>query len=142
MVNKEVGHYVVTAHPPGGVLLTARCNFLSPFSLVSDKKLNACTPVDVTTCLASFVAFCDSSFSRTANPSILNNTGLCAIYIHAYIIFRMFWLPNRAAWKFVGCVLVPIATKTACLGPTLQQAMAAECLRHSLWCCKFPSMVV
>lgn len=32
---KEAAHYVVTAHPPGGVLLTAKCNFTSPFSLVS-----------------------------------------------------------------------------------------------------------
>ncbi|EEC45658.1 damage-specific DNA binding protein 1 [Phaeodactylum tricornutum CCAP 1055/1] len=30
---KEAAHYVVTAHPPGGVLLTAKCNFTSPFSL-------------------------------------------------------------------------------------------------------------
>ena len=33
-MKKEISHYVVTAHPPGGVLLTAKCNFLSPNSLV------------------------------------------------------------------------------------------------------------
>jgi len=31
-MNKEIAHYVVTAHPPGGVLLTAKCNFLSEHS--------------------------------------------------------------------------------------------------------------
>jgi hypothetical protein len=34
-MNKEVSHYVVTAHPPGSVLVTAKCNFLSPHSKVS-----------------------------------------------------------------------------------------------------------
>ena len=33
-MNKEIAHYVVTAHPPGGVLLTAKCNFLSEHSTV------------------------------------------------------------------------------------------------------------
>lgn len=33
--SKEVAHYVVTAHPPGSVRLTAKCNFLSENSLVS-----------------------------------------------------------------------------------------------------------
>lgn len=31
-MNCEISHYVVTAHQPGGVLLTAKCNFLSPHS--------------------------------------------------------------------------------------------------------------
>lgn len=30
----EASHYVVTAHPPGAVLLSAKCNFLSPESTV------------------------------------------------------------------------------------------------------------
>jgi hypothetical protein len=30
----EISHYVVTAHPPGSVLLAAKCNFLAPTSLV------------------------------------------------------------------------------------------------------------
>ena len=30
----EVSHYVVTAHPSGAVLQTAKCNFMSPHSLV------------------------------------------------------------------------------------------------------------
>eukprot|EP00934_Nitzschia_sp_Nitz4_P007930 Nitzschia sp. Nitz4//scaffold17_size182527//65374//69935//NITZ4_001847-RA/size182527-processed-gene-0.49-mRNA-1//-1//CDS//3329539319//7920//frame0 len=30
--NREVSHYVVTAHPPGSVLHTVKCNFLSPDS--------------------------------------------------------------------------------------------------------------
>ena len=33
-MSAEVSHYVVTAHPPGAVLLTASCSFLSPDSKV------------------------------------------------------------------------------------------------------------
>jgi hypothetical protein len=33
--NHESGHYVVTSHRPGGVLLSCRCSFLAPGSLVS-----------------------------------------------------------------------------------------------------------
>ncbi|KAL3933161.1 MAG: hypothetical protein SGBAC_010515, partial [Bacillariaceae sp.] len=29
-MDREVSHYVVTAHPPGGVLHTVKCNFMSP----------------------------------------------------------------------------------------------------------------
>eukprot|EP00978_Attheya_sp_CCMP212_P013648 scaffold34265_cov58-Attheya_sp.AAC.6 len=30
--NAEAAHYVVTAHPPGGVLLSTKCNFTGPDS--------------------------------------------------------------------------------------------------------------
>jgi hypothetical protein len=33
-MSREVSHYVVTAHPPGGVLHTVKCNFLSSDSEV------------------------------------------------------------------------------------------------------------
>ena len=33
-MSREVSHYVVTAHPPGGVLHTVKCNFLAPDSEV------------------------------------------------------------------------------------------------------------
>ena len=33
-MNREVSHYVVTAHPPGGVLHTVKCNFLDKDSEV------------------------------------------------------------------------------------------------------------
>lgn len=32
--NREIAHYVVTAHPPGSVSLTAKCSFRSPNSMV------------------------------------------------------------------------------------------------------------
>jgi len=35
----EVSHYVVTAHPPGAVLRTAKCNFMAPDSLVRCRVL-------------------------------------------------------------------------------------------------------
>lgn len=34
-MDREVSHYVVTAHPPGGVLHTVKCNFMSPDREVS-----------------------------------------------------------------------------------------------------------
>ena len=36
-MSKEVSHYVVTAHPPGGVLHAVKCNFLAPDSEVRKK---------------------------------------------------------------------------------------------------------
>ena len=39
MNNREVSHYVVTAHPPGGVLHTVKCNFLEKDSEV--RMINA-----------------------------------------------------------------------------------------------------
>lgn len=35
-MEKEFAHYVVTAHPPGGVLVSTKCNFLAPDSLVRE----------------------------------------------------------------------------------------------------------
>jgi hypothetical protein len=35
-MNREVSHYVVTAHPPGGVLHTVKCNFLAKDSEVRE----------------------------------------------------------------------------------------------------------
>lgn len=40
MNNREVSHYVVTAHPPGGVLHTVKCNFLNPDSEVRLRLLS------------------------------------------------------------------------------------------------------
>lgn len=37
-MSREVSHYVVTAHPPGGVLHTVKCNFLAPDSEVRTRK--------------------------------------------------------------------------------------------------------
>lgn len=37
-MNREVSHYVVTAHPPGGVLHTVKCNFLAEDSEVRVHK--------------------------------------------------------------------------------------------------------
>jgi hypothetical protein len=37
-MSREVSHYVVTAHPPGGVLHTVKCNFLAEDSEVSTTK--------------------------------------------------------------------------------------------------------
>jgi hypothetical protein len=34
MSSREVSHYVVTAHPPGGILNSVKCNFLAPDSEV------------------------------------------------------------------------------------------------------------
>ncbi len=39
-MNREVSHYVVTAHPPGGVLHTVKCNFLAADSEVSMVETN------------------------------------------------------------------------------------------------------
>jgi hypothetical protein len=41
MSSREVSHYVVTAHPPGGVLHTVKCNFLS-----KDSEVSACTSLE------------------------------------------------------------------------------------------------
>ena len=41
-MEKEVSHYVVTAQPPGSVLATAKCNFLSPHSKVELVCLRTC----------------------------------------------------------------------------------------------------
>jgi hypothetical protein len=37
-MSREVSHYVVTAHPPGGVLHTVKCNFVAEDSEVSITK--------------------------------------------------------------------------------------------------------
>jgi len=31
----EAGHYVVTAHNPGGVIVSTKCSFVEPDSIVS-----------------------------------------------------------------------------------------------------------
>jgi hypothetical protein len=51
----EASHYVVTAHPPGAVLLAAKCNFLAPQSLVS---ADVC--VTIICWSHSYRAWCDS----------------------------------------------------------------------------------
>ncbi len=33
--NSNAGHYVVTAHRPGGIITSAKCSFLEPSSTVS-----------------------------------------------------------------------------------------------------------
>lgn len=35
----EAGHYVVTAHRPGGVIDAVKCSFLEPNSIVSPLEL-------------------------------------------------------------------------------------------------------
>ena len=37
-MSREASHYVVTAHPPNGVLHTVKCNFLAADSEVSNKR--------------------------------------------------------------------------------------------------------
>lgn len=37
-MNREASHYVVTAHPPGGVLQSVKCNFLAKDSEVSTRN--------------------------------------------------------------------------------------------------------
>ena len=37
-MSREASHYVVTAHPPNGVLHTVKCNFLAADSEVSNKS--------------------------------------------------------------------------------------------------------
>jgi flagellar motor protein MotB len=48
-MDKEVSHYVVTAQSPGSVLVTAKCNFMSPQSKVSvrskDRSCEDCLPI-------------------------------------------------------------------------------------------------
>jgi hypothetical protein len=36
-MEKEFAHYVVTAHQPGGVLVTAKCNFIACDSMVRER---------------------------------------------------------------------------------------------------------
>jgi len=63
-MSREISHYVVTCHPPGAVLKTVKCNFLSKDSQVS---LNVATVVPK---FPSCVAVCHYLFRLQDNDVI------------------------------------------------------------------------
>ena len=76
-MSREISHYVVTAHPPGGVLHTVKCNFLAEDSEV--RTALRCIIFFIFTCHWTRVVFVLSPPIESSSREVLSYLVLCCV---------------------------------------------------------------